>query len=83
MMVILFSKYSKFYVDFENAIKFPENVDCLGDNCVSRYAINFCQLWQECIWAAGNVLKSGPKISDRTKRHHKQLIFFDIKIELA
>ena len=33
MKVILFSKYSKFYVDFENAIKFSENVDGFQDNC--------------------------------------------------
>ena len=29
------------------------------------------------------MLKSGPKISDRTKRHHKQLNLFDINIKLA
>ena len=32
MKVILFSKYSKFYVDFENAIKFSENVDGFENN---------------------------------------------------
>ena len=35
MMRILFSKYSKFYVDFEKAINFPENIVAFGDNCVS------------------------------------------------
>ena len=34
MKVIVFAKYSKFYVDFENAIKLPENVDGFEDNCV-------------------------------------------------
>ena len=29
MKVILFSKYSKVYVDFENAIKFSENLTVL------------------------------------------------------
>ena len=33
--------------------------------------------------AAVNVLKSGPKISERTKRHQKQFNLFDIKIKLA
>ena len=34
MKVILVSKYSRFYVDYVNAIKFEENVDCFEDNCV-------------------------------------------------
>ena len=34
MKVIFFSKYSKFYVDFANAIKISENVDGFEDNCV-------------------------------------------------
>ena len=83
MKMILFSKYSKFYVHFENAIKLSENVDGFGDNCVWSWAVNFCQLWQECMWAAINVLKSGPKISECTNRHDKQLHFFDINITLA
>ena len=33
MKVIFFSKCSKFYVHFENAIKFAENVDGIEDNC--------------------------------------------------
>ena len=32
--MIFVSKYSKFYVYFENAIKFPENVDGFRDNHV-------------------------------------------------
>ena len=35
MMEILFSKYSKFYVGFEKAINFQENIFAFGDNCVS------------------------------------------------
>ena len=31
MKVIVFSKYSKLYLDFENAIKFGENVDSFED----------------------------------------------------
>ena len=33
MKLIFISKCSKFYVDFENAIKFPENVDGFEDKC--------------------------------------------------
>ena len=35
------------------------------------------------MWAAVKVVKSGPKISDPTKRYHKQLDFFDINIKIA
>ena len=35
------------------------------------------------MWAAVNVLKSGRKISDRTKKNHKQLNLLDINIKLA
>ena len=83
MTMFFFSKYSQFYVDFENALKFLENVDSFKDNFVWSEGFNFSQLWQECLWPAVNVLKSGPKISDCTKRHHKQLNLFDIHIELA
>ena len=34
MKFFFFSKRSKYYVDLENAIKFEENVDGFGDNCV-------------------------------------------------
>ena len=34
MKMILVSKYSKYYVDFENAIKLCENVDGFEDNSV-------------------------------------------------
>ena len=82
MKIIFILKHSKFYVDFENAIKNFENVDSLKHNCVWSSDVNFCQLWQECMWAGLNVLKSSPNISDRTKRHHKQLNLFDITTEL-
>ena len=68
---------------FENAVKFPENVDCFLDICVWTSAVNFCQLWEECMWVAINVLKSGAKISDPTKGHQKQLNLFDINRRLA
>ena len=35
------------------------------------------------MWAAVNVLKSGPKISDRTTRDHKYLNLFDVNEKLA
>ena len=35
------------------------------------------------MWVAVNVLISGPKISDRTKRDQKQLNLLDINMELA
>ena len=34
------------------------------------------------MWAAVNVLKSGAKIFDPTKRHQKQLNLFDIIMKL-
>ena len=80
---IFFSIYSKFYVDFENALRFFENVDAFKGNCIWSKAINFCHLWQECMWAAVNVLKSDPKISNRTKRHQKQLNLFDVNMKFA
>ena len=82
MKMIFILKHSKFYVDFKNAMKNFENVDSLKHNSVWSSDVNFCQLWQECMWAALNVLKRSPNISDRTKRHHKQLNLFDITIEL-
>ena len=83
MKVILFSKYLKFHVDFQKAIKFWENVDGFEDICVWNEAFNFYQLWQECMWAAVNVLKSDPNIPDYTYRHQKQVNLFDINTELV
>ena len=34
MKVIFFAKCSKFYIDFENRIKFTEVVDGLEENCI-------------------------------------------------
>ena len=81
--MIFFSKSSKFYVDFENAIELEEDVNNLEDNCVLASSENFRQLWQEHMSSAVNVLKSGPKIADPTKRHDPQLNFFDINGTLA
>ena len=83
MKVTLFSKCSKFYVDFQNRIKFSENVDGVGYNCVWICCSSFCQLWQEYMWSAVNVLKNGPKISDPTKRHDTTHNIFDINETLA
>ena len=55
MTMFFFSKYSKFYVDFENALKFFENVDSFKDNFVWSEGFNFSQLWQECLWPAVTV----------------------------
>ena len=83
MKVILSSKWSKFSVDFENAIKLREDVDGFEDNCVwSCYGI-FCQLWQEYMWSTIKMVKTGPKISDPITRHHTQVNLFDIDITLA
>ena len=62
MKVISFSKCSETYLDFENAIKLRENVDGFEDNCVWTCKVSFCQLWQEYMSSAVDVLKSGPKI---------------------
>ena len=78
MKVILFSNSSKFYVDFENAIKLGENVDCFEDNYVWSYCGSFCQLSQEYMRWSVSVLKSAATISDQTKRHDTQLNLFDI-----
>ena len=78
MKMIFFSKYSKFYLDFENRIKFPENVDGFEDNYVWTRDVRFCQLREEYIWSAVNLLKNGRKISDATEKHDTQLNFFDI-----
>ena len=50
-----FSKCSKFYVDFENAIKIWENVLGFEDNCVWTCCENFCQLWWEHVIACQRV----------------------------
>ena len=83
MKVIFFSKCSKFYVDFENEIKLPENADGFQDNCVWLCCGSLCQLWEEYMWWAVKVLKSHPKISHATDRHDNQLYLFPINGILA
>ena len=83
MKLTFFNKWSKSYVDFENGIKLRENADGFEDNCVWTSCVSFCHLGQEYMWSAVNVSKSGPKISDPTKRHDRQLNFFYINGKLA
>ena len=61
-------KCTKFYVDCKNAIKNPGNVSDFWDNGVWTCLENFCELWQEYMWAAVYVLPNSPKISHLTKR---------------
>ena len=78
MKVIFFSKWWKFYLDFENSLKLAENIASFEDDSVWTCCWSFFELWQEYMWPAANVLKSGSKISDPTKRHHTQASFFDV-----
>ena len=56
MKVIFFSKCLKMYVDFENAIKLPENFSCSEDNFASvlvasvsvNYERNRCDPSETC-----------------------------------
>ena len=77
------SKYSKFYGQFETLIKLQGNVNGFGGNCVWTCCGTFCQLSQEYMCCAVNVLKRAPKISDPTKRHDTQLNFFDMNGRLG
>ena len=79
----LFSKCSKFYGDFENALKLEENLDGFEDTRVSAKCSNFCQSWQEYMWLAVNVLKSATKVSDPPKRHDTQFNLFNINGKLS
>ena len=81
--MIFFSKCSKFYVYFENSKEIGEHVHGFEDNCVWTYCESFCQLWQEYMWSAVNLLKKCSKISDPTKRHDEQLHLFDINGTVA
>ena len=78
MTVIFSSKCSKFYVDSENAMELWENFNGFEDKWVWACGGSFYQLWEEYMWLAFYVLKSGPKISDPTERHDTQLNLFDI-----
>ena len=81
--VNFFSRCSKFYLDLQNGIKPPENVDGFENNCVWTCGRSFFQLWQEYMWSDMNVIKSEPKFSDSTKRHNTKLNLFDINGTLA
>ena len=83
MKVSLFWKCSKFYIDFENAIKLPEDVDGFEDNGAWTCCGSFCQLRQEYTWSTVNGLRKCPKTSDPTKRHDTQLNLFDINEKLT
>ena len=73
-----FSKLSNIYADLVNTIKLAEDVDGFEGKCVWACCEIFCQSWQQYMWSAVNVVKSGPEISDPTKRHDTQLNFFPI-----
>ena len=81
--MIFFSRHSKYYVSFENAIKIEENLDRFEKNSVWTCCRSFCYLWQEYMWLVVNLLKSGPKIRGLTKRHDTQINFFDINGTLS
>ena len=83
MKVIIFSKCWKFYVEFQNAVKPPENLDRFEDNCAWSCCWSFTQLWEEYMWWSVNVSKSAPRISDPNRRHDKKLPSFDINGTLA
>ena len=78
-----YSKYSKFYLHKENAHKVGEDVDSFEYNCVWTCCGSFCQLWQQYMWSAVNVVESCFKISDTTRKHDTQLSLFDINGKLA
>ena len=81
--MIFFWKCWKFSVDFQNGINVREDVDGFEDDSFwSCFAI-FCQLWQQYMWSAVNVVESCFKISDTTKKHDAQLSLFDINGKLA
>ena len=73
----------RIFVDFKNAITLPEKIFTIEDICVWICRGNFCQLWQEYMWSAVNVLKDDPNISDLTKRHDTQLNLFDVNGKLV
>ena len=83
MKVMFFLKCSKFYVVLENAIKRREIVSGFEDNCVSTCSWSFCQLWEQYMWWAVSVLKSGPRISYPNRGHDTKPNLFDISGTLA
>ena len=68
MGVMFFSKCWKFYVDFENAIKFAKKVFGFLDNCIRVGGGKFFILWRKNLSSVINVLTKSPKISDLTER---------------
>ena len=83
MKVTFFRKFSKFYVDIQNAIKLGEDVDGFEGNCVWTCCRSFCQLREEYMSLVVKVLRKSPKISDTTQRHDTELNLFDINRTLA
>ena len=81
--LFFFSKCSKFYVEFENAIKLGEYEDGFEDNSLWTYSWSFLHLWKQYMWYAVTVSKSGFEIPVPTKRHATQHNLFDINGTLA
>ena len=75
--------FAKFSVTFKNSIQLWENVDGFQNNCVWICCERFCQLWQEYMLSAVNVLKSVPKISYPRRIHDTRLSFFVINEKLT
>ena len=73
----------KILCTFRKCKKIFRKIHGFEDNLVWSSGAIFSQLWQECMWAAVNVLKTGSKISDQTKRDHKYLDLLDINRKLA
>ena len=63
-------------------MKFSENLIFLKIIALEIKAL-FSVNYDKNEWATVNVWKSGPKILDATKGHHKQLNLFDINVKLA
>ena len=71
----VFSKYSKFNLNFKNAAKNSEKVFCFWDNCIWIGIVKL-SLWRTRYFSsATNVLKSSPKILHVNKRDFFQLKF--------
>ena len=76
MTLNFFSKCSKIYVDFKNAIKYCETVFAFKKKCILIVCDNLSVLWAEFLARAVNRLTNSPKISDMTKRDVFQLFLF-------
>ena len=68
-----FSKYSKFNIDFKNAIAIPKKDFEFLDNCIWTSCGNFSLLWRQNFLSPVNLLTKGPNFSDLTKRDVFQL----------